>query len=102
MRIGFNNRVQILEDMVAHTQAAATRLLLASFSRQGSGTKIGPQFGVINSKRTRMNISLENLYVDIWAKKGYSLEDWGGLGQMEIDAVCQFPSPETKWGGGGE
>ena len=64
MRIGFNNRVQILEDMVAHTQAA-TGLLLASFSPRGSGTKIGPQFGVINSKRTRMNISLENLYVDI-------------------------------------
>ena len=66
--MGFNSRVQILEDMVAHTQAA-TRPLLASFIPRGSGTKIKPHFGIINSKRTRMKISLENLHVDIWAKK---------------------------------
>ena len=79
-----------MEDMVAHTQAA-TRLLLVSFSPQGSGTKIKPQFVIINSKRTHNYEDKFGEFVrEHLGTKGYSLEDWGGLGQMKTDTVCQF------------
>ena len=102
MRKGLNNRVEIGVYGCRYPSRhwASSRLLPASFSPPGSGREIGPQFGIIiNSKRTCMEISLENLCVDCdpvhkghlatghLGKKGYSLDDWRGWGQMEIDEV---------------